>query len=311
MNKLFNKVQEKLNSSGGGGHHHPQSDIAANVAQPDNPKPVYPQPGQQQPGPGQLPPKAANVKFTGRHQFYDPSGKKHDTMRDLGFTGVLNGRVIWSWGDTLMGEGDKAHICAVDSTTIGSMAHPMHSVDTKLQHNSCNVDNLIPCNRTEAENGGYGCYSFGGTNIIEVQPNQGIVYYLKNHRPGGKDKLMGAGVAIVHMTPEGRIEANRPHDTMWMDCEPAWGDIGIAYDSRDNHIYAFGNGASTDLQELATRCYLCKVPVDKALDVSAYSYWDNGNKSWTQQRFSNGQMGTLQNTKEQAIFDWRVMGQSG
>ena len=230
-------------------------------------------------------------------------------MRDLGFTGVLDGRVVWSWGDTLMGNEDKANICAVDAVSIGSMKSPMCSMDTALQPGSDNVASWIPLTQQEAGNGGYTCYSFGGTNIVEIAPNQGIVYYLKMHRPGGVYKCHGAGVATCSMAPGSVPRAQRPFDTMWNDFEPAWGDVGICLDAQDNHIYVYGHGSSLD-PELNSRTYLARVPKDRALDTGAYQYWRNDTREWTTQRLANGQLGSLQCTKEMAIFDWHAMNQS-
>ena len=66
-----------------------------------------------------MPPKVAKRTYHhARHEFYHPSGHPHKTMRDLGFTGVLDGKIVWGWGDTLMGDEKHANICAVDATSV-------------------------------------------------------------------------------------------------------------------------------------------------------------------------------------------------
>lgn len=304
MHKMRDQAQKHM--GGGGGHHGPTPPFPINGQ--DESRPVIPQPGQQAPGPGQMPPRVAKTDYLDPHVFYHPKGHPHNTMRDLGFTGVLDGKIVWSWGDTLMGTKDHSMICAVDSTSIGSMQAPMSSMDTALAGN--NVRNWIPLNHEEEKGGGYSVYSFGGTNIVEIAPNRGIVYYLKMHRPGGVYKCHGAGVATCEMGPNSVPNAHRHHDTLWTDTEPCWGDVGITYNSQDGHIYAYGHGAAYD-GELSSRSYLCKVPADEALNLGAYEYWDNGARQWRRERFGKpGQPGTIECTKEMAIFDWHAMNQS-
>ena len=311
IHKMQDKVHKHLDGGGIGGNHagdnqqsslNPSHHHGSNnnntppfpIDRPDDPTPLIPQPGQQPPGPGQLPPRVAKTDYTDRPIFYHPSGRRHNTMRDLGFTGVLDGRIIWSWGDTLMGTEHQAHICAVDSTTIGSMRAPMHSVDTALQGGEM-VANLVPLTREEDGEGGYSCFSFGGTNIVEVAPGQGIVFYLKMHRPGGVYKCHGAGVGTCSLGPGSVPRVHRPFDTMWNDTEPTWGDVGICLDARDDHIYVYGHGPHNDPsgQELNSFTYLARVPRDKALDIDSYSYYLASTGTWTSQRLATGAWGTL------------------
>ena len=315
MQKMQDKVQKHLGNDNqgppaqGGAQHHEGGTPPFPIDRPDDPLPVMPQPGQRAPGPGQMPPRVAKRTYLDRHQFYHPRGHRHNTMRDLGFTGVLDGKIVWCWGDTLMGTENQAAICAVDSTTIGSMRSPMCSMDTALAPGSDNVRNWIPTTDEEEQGGGYTVYSFGGTNIIEVAPNKGIVYYLKMHRPGGVYKCHGAGVATCEMGPGSVPYARRVGNTLWNDFEPGWGDVGCCYNSQDGHIYVFGHGPSTD-EDLSSRAYLCKVPAEKATDVGAYLYWLNDTREWTHRRIATGEMGSIKCTKEQAIFDWHAMNQS-
>lgn len=318
MRKMQDKIQKRLgdenkegsSSSAGQHHHQPTSCPPFPINVPDEPRPIIPQPGQQPPGPGQLPPRVSKLTYLDPHVFYHPSGRPHNVMRDLGFTGVLDGKVIWTWGDTLMGTKDSAMICAVDSTSIGSMRVPMSSMDTALAGDSNNVRNLIPLNREEERNGGYAVFSFGGTNILEPAPNAGLVYYLKMHRPGGVYTCHGAGVATITVGPDSIPHATRHHDTLWTATEPCWGDVGVAYNAAEHTVYAYGHGASYD-PELSSRTFLAKVPADKALERDAYQYWNNGTRSWSSQRPGKpGQQGTVECTKEMAIFDWHAMNQS-
>ena len=311
MQKFLGKVESKIKDQpffkG-----QPESPAGSSSARPPpqhGPTPVYPQQGQQPPGPGKMPPKPANVRYMGAMRFYHPRGHQHNVMRDLGFTGIIDGRIVWSWGDTLMGTEDQSMICATDSTSIGNMNDPMGACDTDLAPGTDNVANWIPPNREEEADGGLSCYAFGGTNIIEYAPNKGLVYYLKNHRPGGNSTIKGAGVATVEIDQHNIPHATRIGEKLWNDFEPAWGDVGVAYNSQDGHVYAYGHGPSHD-KELCVRTYLCKAPAHEATDVGKYEYWDNSKKEWTRTRLANGHMGTAKVEKEHAVFDWMVMNQA-
>jgi len=83
--------------------------------------PVYPQPGQVKQCPGHMPPKVANLDYRGKMKFFKPNGEPHQVMRDLGFSGVIDGKIVWCWGDTLMGTQKKNFICANDSTVLSCL----------------------------------------------------------------------------------------------------------------------------------------------------------------------------------------------
>lgn len=312
MQKMFDKVKGEIKSrmdegqkpaSSGGHHQHggpPHFD-------PNAPKPVYPQQGQQPPGPGTRPPKVKAAHYKGAMRFYHPRGHQHDVARDLGYTGILDGRIVWTWGDTLMGKPPGRMICAVDSTSVGNMSAPMTAVDTALAPGSDNVANWIDCNAEEEAGGGLSCYAFGGTNIVEIAPNHGLVYYLKNHRPGGVGKIMGAGVATCRM--DGDVPRSRRLGELWNDFEPKYGDVGVVHNSKDGMVYAFGHGPDWD-KELPVRTYLARVPAQRAGDVGAYEYWDGGSGCWTRTRLAKGDFGTIRVDKQHAVFDWMVMNQS-
>lgn len=317
MDKVLSKAQSKLQKHLSpsappppvGASHHPSHGTSAfPIDRPDDPLPVVPQPGRQPPGPGRLPPRVAQRTYLDRHQFFHPSGKRHNTMRDLGFTGVLDGKIVWCWGDTLMGTEDSARICAVDSTSIGAMQAPMCSMDTALDAQD-NVRSWIPTTAEEDAGGGYTCYSFGGTNIVETAPNRGVVWYLKMHRPGGVYTCHGAGVATCSMRGGSMPVATRAGEKLWNAFEPGWGDVGACLNAADGHVYVFGHGPSTDA-ELSSRTYLCRVPAGQATDVAAYEYWLDDERTWTKRRIANGALGTINCTKEQAIFGWHAMNQS-
>ncbi|TVY87154.1 hypothetical protein LAWI1_G008776 [Lachnellula willkommii] len=316
MRKAFSKLADKIdgpkNRNGGSPSSSSQAPLINHNTKPSR-KAIYPQPGLREPGPGQLPPKVASAKNHGIMHFFLPNGREHIVCRDVGNSGVLDGKVIWGWGDTLMGaggRGSKANICATDSTSIGDMSNPMYATDTALWDNNDYVANFIPCLPSEEKDGGLVCYAFGGSNVIEYAPNEGLLFFLKIHRPDGKNHIKGAGVAKVTM--EGNVpKCHRDMDTLWTKEEPCYGDVGIAYDRRDGFLYAFGKGPQQDDEQLIRRTYLCRAPLTQAFNINAYQYWDNSAKAWTPRRLTtHGNMGTLKLTYEQAIFDYLQMDRS-
>lgn len=163
-------------------------------------------------------------------------------MRDLGFTGVLDGKIIWGWGDVLMGDEKKANICAVDAATIGCMKAPMHSMDTKITPGTPFPQTFLPLNDYETKHGGLSEWTLGCSNVIETSPNNGVVFFHKIHRPGGHNKFLGSGVMTCRIGKGSVPEATRHHDVLWGQDEPKWGDTGAALDGKDGHIYIWGHG---------------------------------------------------------------------
>ncbi|KAF8858553.1 hypothetical protein BDZ45DRAFT_743192 [Acephala macrosclerotiorum] len=319
MRKAFSKITDKLDGSKSGSRSQaPLGDSTHGGPPPINygskpdRKVVYPQPGQRPPGPAP-PLKVASTQHHGKMKFFHPNGHEHIVSRDVGNSGVLDGKIVWGWGDTLMGaggRGSKANICATDSTSIGHLSDPMCATDTALWDNNEFVANFIPCLPREEKDGGLVKYAFGGSNVIEYAPNQGLLFFLKIYRPHGKNIIKGAGVAQITM--HGNIpKCKREMETLWTKEEACYGDVGIAYDSRDGYVYAFGKGPQQDDEQLIRRTYLCRAPINRAFDISAYSYWHQDKRVWSPQRLTtHGQGGTAKLTYEQAIFPYLAMDRS-
>lgn len=265
------------------------------------------------PAPGTLPPKLKTHTYhDSPMRFLHPSGHQHAVMRDLGFSSVLGGRIIWTWGDTLMGNQKSCMICAVDSTTIGTLDSKGISLDSAIAPGSRNVANWIDCSPEEEADGGLEKYAFGGTNIVEYPPHSGhgVVYYLKNERPGGISIIRGAGIATVSITDDNIPHSNRCGNTLWSQHEPWYGDVAAVLNPSDNNIYVYGHGPVWD-QDLSSRTFLARVPADRATSLDDYEYWLNSTSSWTKQRQGNGESdGTLRLKPEDAVFDWFVMNQA-
>ena len=264
---------------------------------------IYPAPGQMI-GPGQLPAKVANYTYLGNQTTV--SGPIY---RDLGFTGVVNGLIVWTFGDTLWKPDpnqEKYFFLSSDSAAFGHKDIPTAVYDFGVTPISKTYPTeWIPLLPSEEASGGLSVFAMGGTNVIEYATNQGLVWFLKNNRSIGYDQIVGGGVATVTADLIHGPVANRTMDHMWESAwgEPQWGDVGVTYNPQDEYVYVYGNGKNSAV-------YLCRVKVTEALDVNAYTYWDNKTQTWNETRFGDGTNGTVNYSVEQAVWGTYAHGQS-
>ncbi len=261
---------------------------------------IYPRPGQTK-GPGVLPPAVDTAVFLGPIHYNDPS-----TARDLGFSGVVNGQSIWTFGDTLDPTLMPISFCSNDSAALGDYNNPLNVYDKNVNSDGC-TQQWIPLTADEQSTGGGSRWAEGGTNVVEYALNQGLVWFLENDRSSGFDNIQGAGVATVTANSSGPL-AVRTMDRLFDSTEPAWGDVGVTFNPLDNKVYVYGHGPIS--ANLKNDVYLARVPAPLAQDVSAYQYWNNSTKAWTKQPFGNGQNGTLNIGDAQALFTQNSLGQS-
>jgi hypothetical protein len=261
---------------------------------------VYPAPGQRT-GPGVLPAAASSVTYLGKLLYDNPN-----IIRDLGYSGVVNGQIIWTFGDTLVQMGSTSSFAASDSAALGDLVSPLKVHDKNLAANGFPQE-WIPLMPNEQAEGGLGRFAEGGTNVVEYAPNKGLVWFLQNDRKGGVNNIQGAGVATVTADASGP-RATRTMERMWESDEPNWGDVGVTYDPRDGKVYVFGHGSAANNVNGTT--YLARVSAPQATDVTAYEYWDQSTKVWSTTRFGNGRTGTTTYTTAQAIFSYAGHGQS-
>jgi hypothetical protein len=260
---------------------------------------VYPAPGQTT-GAGQLPPAAASVDYLGAQDYGT------GVARDLGFSGVVGGRSVWTYGDTLVptGGGNYA-LTASDSVGLGDAANPVHITD-RVGSNG-NPDEWIPLTAAENANGGLGRYGMGGTDVVEYAPGKGLVWFLRNNRGSGGQGIEGAGVATVTADANGATATRVSDNLMWGADEPWWGDVGVTYDPQDGKVYVWGHGAG----DFSKNIYLARVTATRATDVSAYEYWDQSTGTWGTQRLTlSGDNGTKKLTDAESMFPDHMLGQS-
>lgn len=105
-----------------------------------------------------------------------------------------------------------------------------------------------------------------------------------NHRPDGKDHIVGAGAARVTLenTNDSIIPRLERSEKWWWngETEPWYGDI-CALKHR-GYIYAFGH-----MEQPFS--YLARVPAQQAFQLDAYEYW-NGD-GWQKERLNPKEMG--------------------
>ncbi|MBU2670778.1 sigma-70 family RNA polymerase sigma factor [Actinoplanes bogorensis] len=241
---------------------------------------VYPAPGDRAEAAGRLPARATKSENLGQQK----TNLGTNIIRDLGFSGVVSGQSLWTYGDTILDkEINGIKPMAYDAVALGIQDDPS-KINFKNLGGFGQPDNWVPLTARENATGGVSRFAMGGTNVIEYAPGQGLVYYLKNDRQGGVNRLLGAGVARVKADKTGATatrtrpvhSANTGEDKdtlLWGPDDPWYGDIGITYDPRDKKVYAYGNGPDKGI-------YLARVPAARADDVTAYEYWDESRKAW-------------------------------
>lgn len=209
---------------------------------------------------------------------------------------------MWVFGDTFLGSTPNA----VDSSGTGHLDHPA-AMTINMQSTSYIAqfiaDTASENSVSQAEGGNMG---FGGTNIVETSPNNGIVYYEKIHRTSSSSEVIGAGLATITLNGDGSIQnVERNGETMWNSVEPAWGDIGATKDS--THLYLWGHGPPP----FNYYGYVARVPLGSEKDVDAYEYYDAATSAWSPQRISStGAFGTRKIDETMAVWGYMDMFQA-
>ena len=261
-----------------------------------SPKAVYPTPGQMT-GSGVLPATVENCTYLGNQTTV--SGPIY---RDVGFTGVLNNFVIWVYADTLWKRNplrDNYTFWASSTVAFGRIDNLTAVYDFNITPTGTNRPRqFVPILPDEKGKGTMGAIA---SNVIEIGPNRGLIWYTVNNRThnGGSIKT---GVATITADLEKGVVLNRTIDHMWEPHalgEPRWGDKGVVHNPQDGYIYLFGGGFNS-------ASYLARVKAAEALDVNAYTYWDNHTQTWNETRFGDGTNGTANYTTKQAIWGWNA-----
>jgi hypothetical protein len=215
--------------------------------------------------------------------------------RDLGFQGQLGEYVLLSYGDTLYSDSQYSDTWrGMASDSIALATHdPLWVVDPVLDSNGyppqfCPLISGFGEDPSEC--------GMGITNVVETFPNQGIMFFLLNHRPNGTNNLMGAGVASITIDeseypPVPHLQRLPPQ--FWWDAksEPWYGDICAL--RWNDYVYAYGHGIEGN-----PYVYLTRVPVVEATNLECYEYW-NGD-SWQSERLDGTAVG-----EKEGVF-WQI-----
>ena len=108
----------------------------------------------------------------------------------------------------------------------------------------------------------------------------GVLFFLKNHRPGGINNLVGAGLATVSMsTSYPPIPIVRRLSEYWWDgaVDPWYGDVGAIRSGK--YIYAYGHARSNPF------VYLARVKVGEVKRLECYEYWNGA--GWQREKLQN------------------------
>lgn len=129
-----------------------------------------------------------------------------ELIRDLGFTGRIGDTWINSYGDVLIcGDGSRAarekqEKPFILASNCGALAtdDPTRVVDFNMGpgKRARMFCPLLPHEQPACD------YAVGITNVIPVSETTGVMYFLKNYRQGGINRMVGAGVAVVDITGE-------------------------------------------------------------------------------------------------------------
>lgn len=216
--------------------------------------------------------------------------------RDLGFAGQLGPYVLLSYGDTMYSDANYSDTwrgMTSDSVALATQ-DPLEVVDPVL-----NTDGYPPqfCPILSSFGEDSATCALGITNVVETNSStDGILFFLLNHRPGGTNNLMGAGVASVTLDtsqdpPVPRIQRLPPQ--FWWDAtaEPWYGDVCAL--RWNGFIYAYGHGIEGN-----PWVYLTRVRAGDATDVNCYEYW-NGD-GWQAERLDGTSVGD-----KESVF-WQI-----
>ncbi len=210
--------------------------------------------------------------------------------RDGGQSGVLFGKSVWAYGDTVLVTPDEAgtnwHHNSFSYTSdfdgsngIEGFAEPMDATGAPLylvppteDEETFNVAHRgddcaeTPCNAR------FGAWP--GQPVFDETNQRGIIPYGLIYAEPGDFNFHGVGYGFAlwndfNAPPERPIVAKgTPHPTLLFgEDEP---NYGIAPVLRDEHLYAF----SCEGDGFVKPCKLGRVPSDRLQERSAWTYWD-------------------------------------
>lgn len=244
--------------------------------------------------------------------------------RDLGFHGRLGTYILLTYGDTLYADAAYSDTWrGMTSDSVALATHDPQVVVDPLLNRAGYPEQFCPLDSSRGEIPSE--YALGITNVVSTATTtanvtnvdvdslavvnnldtSGVLFFLLNHRPGGANHILGAGVATVTLDrstypPTPRIRRlppppSQPHQQYchWWDgaTEPWWGDI-CALRWAD-YIYAYGHGGEGN-----PWVYVARAPASQATRLECYEYW-NG-EDWQTERLRTTAIGD-----KESVF-WQI-----
>ena len=211
--------------------------------------------------------------------------------RDVGFSGVLQGRSVWIFGDTFLpakaddglGWRSSSWSWTSDLTSedgIGGFRHALDPDGMALQ--------LLPHTQDEAaynlaHEGHEDCLArtqcgsrrtpWPQAIVTDEAGERGIIYYANMQTgPGGQwDFHTVSGSVATWQDPE--APAARIEPPLFSDEEPDWGAAALRVGD-DIYVYA------CEFDGKRKPCLLARVPFDSATERDAYRFW-GGSSTWS------------------------------
>jgi len=221
--------------------------------------------------------KVASATFLGDQKSDLP------VVRDLGFVGKIGNTTIHTYGDTLSSVPGQFYMTS-DSSSIGT-DDPLFVRNTQRTEDGQHPTDMVSPHHNYSETNTTD--AFGGTNVIPTSGKDGMMFFLKNHRPGGNNTIIGAGVASVHLSHSRNVSTERLCEYWWdgQAGEPWYGDIGGYSDSE--YIYGYGHGGMGEGFNNHMHVYLNRVPISGWKELSNWEYYDGSTSTWSKNRIYN------------------------
>lgn len=218
--------------------------------------------------------------------------------RDGGYSGVFDGRSVWLYGDTILGEADaQGRTWLNNSWSWTADLDPAGGI-TGFHERLDDADaptEFFPLTEEEAvynalHYGSEGCAEepcgarwamWPGPIVADPDRSRALIFYGKIHAAPGDFNFYGVGNGLAvwedfdqsPVRPEVRPGTDEP-TLLFSQDEPSFGSAAVVH---EGYLYAY----ACDLDWLTKPCKLARVPLADATDRSKWRFWDGG--GWSEQ----------------------------
>lgn len=195
------------------------------------------------------------------------------TARDVGALALIDNRVLWAFGDTLLKapaeDGEKMRS---NTAAIGGVKDPLW-LEEPLDSKGAPKPFLPFTDEEEAYNHGSGRpderIALWPSSVVSDGKGGGIVYYSKLYVHPGELNYEQIGVGLARVGA-GETEAKRDPGLVFKAPEPAF-DSGATVVGSDVYVYVCTPDGSLDFP-----CLVGRAPLARAGERVAYRFWDGG-----------------------------------